>query len=105
MITLRGNRIIVKILPPEKLPLNLIAVDVGKTWAKDQLQAEVIVTGPDCTELQEGDVIVITGSAGSWIDRGVVNDDDRDSTYRHLTEDDDGILGVLVSEKLEAVSA
>lgn len=103
MITLRSNRIIIKINPLAALPLGLISVDVGKTWAKDQLEATVVGVGPDCEDLKAGDTILITGEAGRWMDAGLWDPEDRDSTYRYMREDDEGILGVL--EMQEAACA
>lgn len=101
MIKLRSDRLIVKIRPLARLPMNLISVDVGKTWAKDQLEAEVMAVGPDVTEVQVGDILVVTGEAGHWMDRGTFDPEDKDSTYRHLRESDSGILGILESVKTE----
>jgi hypothetical protein len=102
MIKLRNRHIIVKLLPLPELPLNLIAVDVGKTWAKDQLEALVTHVGPDVDEIGVGDKVLIAGAAGRWIDAGVVDSADRDSTYRFLGESD--ILGVIESQKQEALA-
>lgn len=100
MIRLRGANVIIKILPKKELPMGLVAVNVGKEWNKDQHEAEVICVGPDVLEVEPGDRIIITGAAGRWIDPGVVDSNDRDSTYRFLTEDE--ILGVLVAEEVPA---
>lgn len=101
MVKLRHDRIVIKIRPLAQLPMGLISVDVGKTWAKDQMEAEVMGIGPDVTELQVGDVIVITGEAGRWMDAGTWDPEDRDGVYRHMRESDAGILGVLESRKIE----
>ncbi len=84
--------------------MDLISVDVGKTWAKDQLEAEVVGVGPAVRDVQVGDVLLITGEAGRWMDAGTWDPADRDNTYRHMREDELGILGILESEKQEAIA-
>lgn len=93
MIKLRNANIIIKIREQKELPCGLIAVNTGKVWAKDQLEAEVTHVGPYVEEVKVGDIVLIEGDAGRWIDPGTVDPEDKTTTYRMITED--SILGVI----------
>lgn len=100
-LTLRRDWIVVRLRESKALPMGLISVSIGKEWKQDQIECDVVGVGPWVDEVAVGDVVIIEGHAGKWLDAGTWDENDKGTTYRILKTDD--IL--LVAEAQEVGAA
>ena len=66
----------------------------GEIWHNETALAEIVQIHPKEQEITVGQVVVIAGSAGRWIDPELVNDDE--FLYRMIDKDE--IIGVAEEE-------
>jgi co-chaperonin GroES (HSP10) len=102
MIKLRNRNIIVKLREQKELSCGLIKVNKSKHWQEEQYEAEVVNVGPNVDEVAVGDLVIISGEAGKWLDPGVVDPTDLETTYRLVTESDI-LCAITQIEQPEAV--
>ena len=88
--------ILVKILPRGE-SAGLLLPDGDKRWKEATLRAEIVAVGPFVNEVAPGEIIVMEGAAGKWIDKDLTPDPAE--IYRMITSND--IL--LVEEQEVAV--
>lgn len=91
MIHPTNSNIFVKLLhrkPVESGGVELLIPDKNKRWQEDVLECEVVRCGPFAREVEPGDVVIIEGSSGKWID----NDLTPDPTEKYRMIDQSEIL-------------
>ena len=81
-----GRKLFVR-LRSEKERGGLLIPQTGKEWKQPVIEAEVLSVGPEVREVEVGDVALIQGHAGKWMD-GSMMTDDPDLTHRIIDEDD-----------------
>ena len=97
MIKPIGTNILVR-LNHRKEVAGLLIPDKAKRWQESTLEAEVIAVGPHVASVEPGDIVIIEGHAGKWIDPGLAGDPTE--IFRMITKPD--ILLVVDPEpKLE----
>lgn len=102
-----GNRVIVKILEKNQVSIAGITLAVArgrdragnstKEWADQCLWAEIMRTGPDVTAVEVGQVVVISGAAGKWLDKDLHTGSD----LTHRVVYDDEILCIDLDKTAE----
>lgn len=73
MINPTNSNVLVKLLHRGEVA-GLMIPDKAKRWQESMIECEVVVAGPYAREVEPGDVIVIEGHAGKWIDKDLAPD-------------------------------
>ncbi len=96
-----GSRVVVKILHDDKVKVGGLMLTIAspgkkKEWDVETLRAQAIRCGPDVVHILEGDIIVMTGAAGRWLDFDLHGTSD---THRIVDEGE-----ILAIEELETAN-
>lgn len=93
MIKPTNINILIELLPrPEQA--GLIIPEMQKRWQENRIEAKIIAKGPYVSSVEVGEVVLIEGSAGKWIDPGLAGDPEK--TFRFITKAD--IIAVIEPE-------
>jgi len=69
-------------------------VNTKETWQNETLLAEIVGKHADNHDVEIGEVVVVRGDAGRWIDPELMQDDD----YIYRIIDEEEIIGVVNQE-------
>lgn len=76
-----GDRLIVRLLGKPKVTvagMELTIARVGKKeWEDEVVWAEVVARGQDVKEVEIGEVVIMAGHAGKWVDYDIHAGDER----------------------------
>lgn len=107
-----GSRLIVKILESKEVEVAGMKLSVAKgvnkfgkashEWESNTLFAQVIKRGDGVTDVEENDVVVISGLAGHWLDKDLHASDW--NTHRVIDESDILCIDIDQTEKLRAIA-
>lgn len=68
-------------------------VKTGAEWQNETLLAEIVAKPEDNHDVEVGQVVVVRGDAGRWIDPELV--EDREYTYRIIEKDE--VIGIVTN--------
>lgn len=105
-----GNRIVIKVLTRSEVEVGGIKLAVArgvnqfgkgpKEWESDVLRAEIVRVGPDVQSVEEGQVVIIPGASGRWMDFDI-----HGTTDTHRICDEDEVLAIEEPETDESKEA
>lgn len=90
MIRPIGQNILVKLKHRES-SVGLTIPDKAKRWQEKTLECEVVSIGPYVRSIEVGEVVMIEGHSGKWIDQELT--DDPTETYRMIDRSD--VIAIL----------
>lgn len=98
-----GSRVIVRIITRGKVSVGGVDLQIArkvnhKEWSDECVWAEVIRAGASAVDVSVGDVIIMGGAAGKWLDKDLVKTED---TMRVIDESEALCIDERMTEDLK----